>query len=140
MTFTEKTAKDAKIAKVYQRKILINPDGTKVYICIIIDAYSHFCLTAVAGTNKTSAWVAQATQEAVRFFGPPEALLSDNGREFVSVWEESLTQFGHLLNEHKTTAPCVPLCWYHASSTRIGGSTGYGSSFPSFRCVCAFAG
>jgi len=87
-------------------------DGTKVYICIIIDAYSRFCLAAVAGTNKTSAWVAQVTQEAVRFFGPPEAMLSDNGREFVSVWEESLTQFGHLLKmegiEHKTTAPYYP--------------------------------
>jgi len=87
-------------------------DGTKVYICIIIDAYSRYCLAAMVGTNKTTAWVAKVTQKAIQFFGTPEEMLSDNGREFVSVWEDSLTQFGHLLQsegvKHKTTAPYYP--------------------------------
>lgn len=87
-------------------------NGTKVYICIIIDDYSRFCLAAVAGVNKTTAWVAKVAQQAIAFFGPPEEMLSDNGREFVSVWEESLTRLGHLLQEagvrHQTTAPYYP--------------------------------
>ena len=87
-------------------------DGRKVYICILIDDYSRFCLAAMVGTNKTSAWVAKVTQQALRLFGTPESLLSDNGREFVSAWEESLTQFGHLLQSeaiaHLTTAPYYP--------------------------------
>ena len=87
-------------------------DGTKVYICIIIDDYSRFCLAAMVGTNKTTEWVAKVTQKAILFFGVPEEMLSDNGREFVSVWEDSLTQFGHLLQSegvsHKTTAPYYP--------------------------------
>ncbi len=87
-------------------------DGTTVYICIIIDAYSRFCLAAIVGTNKTTEWVVQVTQKAIQLFGSPEALLSDNGREFVSVWQESLTKFGHLLQsegiDHKTTAPYYP--------------------------------
>ena len=87
-------------------------DGTKVYICIIIDDYSRFCLAAMVGTNKTTTWVAKVTQKAIQFFGTPEEMLSDNGREFVSGWEDSLTQFGKLLWDegvsHKTTAPYYP--------------------------------
>ena len=87
-------------------------DGTKVYICIIIDDYSRFCLAAMVGSNKTTAWVAKITQKAIQFFGAPDEMLSDNGREFVSVWENSLTKFGHLLQtegvHHQTTAPYYP--------------------------------
>ena len=87
-------------------------DGTKVYICIIIDDYSRYALAAVAGTSATTEWVTQVAVAALRRCGRPEEIVSDNGREFVSVWEESLTKFGQLLAEqgieHRTCAPYYP--------------------------------
>lgn len=87
-------------------------DGTIVYICILIDDYSRYALAAVAGLNKTSQWVSSVAQQAFVNVGHPDELLSDNGTEFASVWEESLTQFGQLLSEkgviHRTTAAYYP--------------------------------
>jgi transposase InsO family protein len=87
-------------------------DGTKVYICILIDDYSRYALAAVAGFNKTTQWVTSVAQEAFTMAGHPAELVSDNGTEFASVWEESLTQFGQLLLDHhidhRTTAAYYP--------------------------------
>jgi transposase InsO family protein len=87
-------------------------DGTKVYICILIDDYSRYALAAVAGTSATTKWATRVTQEAIRRCGRPDELVSDNGREFVSVWEGILTQFGQLLAEygieHLNCAPYYP--------------------------------
>jgi transposase InsO family protein len=87
-------------------------DGTKVYICIIIDDYSRYALAAVAGTSATTQWVTQVAQGAILRCGRPEEMVSDNGREFVSVWEDSLTKFGQLLAEygieHRKCAPYYP--------------------------------
>lgn len=87
-------------------------DGTKVYICIIIDDYSRYALAAVAGISNTTQWVTHLMKEAILRGGPPKEMVSDNGREFVSVWEESLTKFGQLLVkegiEHITCAPYYP--------------------------------
>ena len=93
-------------------KHLTLSDGSKVYICIIIDDYSRYALAAVAGTSATTGWVTQVTQQAFALAGRPAEMVSDNGREFVSVWEETLTKFGHLLLEqdveHRTSAPYYP--------------------------------
>lgn len=87
-------------------------DGTIVYICILIDDYSRYALAAVAGLNKTSQWVSSVAQQAFVNVGHPAELVSDNGTEFASLWEESLTQFGKLLAEneviHRTTAAYYP--------------------------------
>lgn len=87
-------------------------DGTKVYICIIIDDYSRYALAALAGTSATTEWVTQIARETILRFGRPEEMVSDNGREFVSVWEDSLTKFGQLLAEygieHLKCAPYYP--------------------------------
>jgi transposase InsO family protein len=87
-------------------------DGTKVYICILIDDYSRYALAAVAGLNKTSQWVTSVAQEAFTTAAHPTELVSDNGTEFASLWEESLTQFGQLLLthgiNHRTTAAYYP--------------------------------
>lgn len=87
-------------------------DGSTVYICIIIDDYSRCALAAVAGWHKSTRWVSRVSQQAIRQAGQPDSVVTDNGREFVSVWEESLTQFGHLLAaldiEHLSTAPYYP--------------------------------
>ena len=87
-------------------------DGTKAYICVIVDDYSRYAVAAVAGTNATTNWVSLVAKEAIQRAGKPQQIVSDNGREFVSVWEDSLTRFGQLLAEngveHLTTAPYYP--------------------------------
>jgi transposase InsO family protein len=87
-------------------------DGATVYICVLIDDYSRCAIAAVAGLHKSTEWVAQVARQAVRCAGTPHQIVSDNGREFCSVWQESLTQFGRLLGElgidHRTTAPYYP--------------------------------
>jgi len=87
-------------------------DGSKVFICIIIDDYSRCALAAVAGCSATTEWVTQVAAETIRRCGRPDAVVSDNGREFVAVWEDTLTKFGQLLAAHDiahlTTAPYYP--------------------------------
>lgn len=89
-------------------------DGTRVYICIVIDDYSRYALAAVVGLEKTTEWTAQTTQQTVQEAGIPDQIVTDNGREFISVWEERLTKFGQLLEEldidHVTTMPYYPQC------------------------------
>jgi len=66
----------------------------------------------IAGTSATTEWVSQVARDAIGRCGTPQELVSDNGREFVSVWEATLTKFGHLLAEHgishRTCAPYYP--------------------------------
>lgn len=87
-------------------------DGSKVYICILVDDYSRYALAAMAGTSATTEWVTQVVQQTLRRCGQPKQVVSDNGREFVSVWENVLTQFGQLLLahgiKHLTSAPYYP--------------------------------
>jgi transposase InsO family protein len=87
-------------------------DGTTVYICIVIDDHSRYVLLALVGLEKTAAFTAQAVKEAVDKGGKPLEIMTDNGREFVSPWQDSLTQFGQLLDqwdiEHLTPPPYYP--------------------------------
>jgi transposase InsO family protein len=87
-------------------------DGSKVYICIVIDDYSRYALAAAVGLEKTTEWTAQVTEQTVKKSGTPDEIVTDNGREFTSVWEERLTKFGELLQElgieHVTTTPYYP--------------------------------
>jgi transposase InsO family protein len=87
-------------------------DGTPVYICIVIDDYSRYVLWAAVGLAKTAAFTAQAIQTAVGKAGQPDEILTDNGREFISAWQDSLTQFGQHLAQlnikHLTIPPYYP--------------------------------
>jgi transposase InsO family protein len=87
-------------------------DGAKVYICVILDDSSRYALDAVAGLEKTSEWTAQVTTQAVQKGGTPDEMVTDNGREFTSGWEERLTKFGQMLTElgiqHVTCTPYYP--------------------------------
>ena len=87
-------------------------DGTTVYICIVIDDHSRYVLLALVGLEKTAAFTAQAVKDAVNKASKPDEIMTDNGREFSSPWEESLTEFGRQLKaleiEHLTSAPYYP--------------------------------
>ena len=75
-------------------------DGTVVYICALVDDYSRYALAAVASTATSTGWMTMVMREVIRRCGKPDEVVSDNGREFVSVWEDTLTRFGELLKEH----------------------------------------
>jgi putative transposase len=87
-------------------------DGTTVYICIVIDDHSRYVLLALVGLEKSAALTSQAVQAAVDQASKPQEIVTDNGREFVPVWEGSLTQFGHQLDQlgivHLTSSPYYP--------------------------------
>ncbi len=87
-------------------------DGTPVFICVLVDDYSRYALAAVAGFSRSSEWVSQVARQAFAHAGQPAELVSDNGREFTPVWQDSLNQFGQLLAEfgirHRTCAPYYP--------------------------------
>jgi hypothetical protein len=53
----------------------------------------------VVGLEKTTEWSTEATQQTVQKAGTPDQIVADNGREFISVWEERLTKFGERLDE-----------------------------------------
>jgi len=87
-------------------------DGTQVFICVLVDDYSRYAIAAVAGLTNTTEWVSQVARQAFARAGQPAELVSDNGREFASVWENSLTKFGQLLVDlgiqHLHCAPYYP--------------------------------
>ena len=87
-------------------------DGRKVYVCVVVDDYSRYALAAVVGLEKTTEWTSQVAEQAIGKAGQPDEIVTDNGREFTSVWEHSLTKFGQLLDEmgitHVTTTPYYP--------------------------------
>lgn len=87
-------------------------DGSKVYVCIVIDDYSRYALAAVVGLEKSTEWTAEVANQAIEKAGIPKQIVTDNGREFTSVWEGCLTKFGELLKEwgieHLTTTPYYP--------------------------------
>jgi len=87
-------------------------DGTKIYVCLIIDDHSRYIVRAAIGTATSSDWVVELLKSAFAQFGKPEQIVTDNGPEFVSRWEDSLTAFGTFLKDqqvkHINTAPYYP--------------------------------
>jgi transposase InsO family protein len=87
-------------------------DGRKLYLCLIIDDYSRYILCAAIGTATSSAWVVELLKKAITQYGKPQQVVTDNGKEFVSRWEEGLTELGRFLQEqaivHYTIAPYYP--------------------------------
>ncbi len=66
----------------------------------------------MVGLEKTASFTAQAVKKAVDKAGQPLEIMTDNGREFSSPWEESLTEFGRQLAKfniaHLTSPPYYP--------------------------------
>lgn len=56
-------------------------DGSKVYVCIVIDDYSRYALAAMVGLEKTIEWTAAVAGQRVERAGTPEQIVTDNGRE-----------------------------------------------------------
>ncbi|MCP4263112.1 MAG: transposase family protein, partial [Planctomycetes bacterium] len=58
------------------------------YVCWILDDHARNIIRAAIGTATSSAWVVELLQSAFAQFGKPEQIVTDNGQEFVSRWED----------------------------------------------------
>ena len=87
-------------------------DGTKVVIVALIDDYSRYCLQCEVVADMTTETAIQTVQDAWHQFGLPAEIVSDNGRAFTSVYEDTPTAFGKLLQQkgihHRLITPYWP--------------------------------
>lgn len=57
-------------------------DGTRAKVLTGVDDHSRFCVSAYLMTRETSRQVCDGLAKALRAFGVPEAILTDNGKVF----------------------------------------------------------
>lgn len=75
------------------------------YLLVLQNHYSG--LTILTNLrNKNTSGVTKALCDALSWFGPPQALLTDNGKEFINSTIQNLVELGQV--QHVTTFP------YHA--------------------------
>lgn len=87
-------------------------DGTKVVIVALIDDHSRYCLQCEVVADMTTQTAIQSVQAAWQEFGLPAEIVSDNGRAFTSVYQDTPTAFGKLLQQkgirHRLITPYWP--------------------------------
>ena len=88
-------------------KFLKEDDGTMTIILHMIDHLTKFSMAKVV-KNKTGQEITEAIlMKWISIFGPPKAILSDNGSEFINI---DFNEMCDLLNiKHKTTAAYSPV-------------------------------
>lgn len=84
-----------------------------VYLVVVIDDYSRFCLACEVIEATSAAAVAQLFHLLCQRYGvTPAEMVTDNGRAFMSVYTDVPTRFGVALAErgtrHYRTAPYYP--------------------------------
>jgi transposase InsO family protein len=72
-------------------------DGTRVVIIVLVDDYSRYCLRCQVVPDMTAETAIQTVEAAWQEFGVPDEIVSDNGRAFTSVYEDTPTTFGEVL-------------------------------------------
>jgi transposase InsO family protein len=72
-------------------------DGQRVPVVALLDDHSRFCLLCQTLPDVTAATAIAVMQQAVQQYGPPQELVSDNGRAFTSLYAGVPTAFGHWL-------------------------------------------
>jgi len=87
-------------------------DGTRVVILVLTDDYSRYCLRCQVVPDMTAETAIRVVQDAWQAFGLPAEIVSDNGRAFTTVYEDSLTVFGETLQgkgiQHRLITPYYP--------------------------------
>jgi transposase InsO family protein len=83
-----------------------------VVILVLTDDYSRYCLRCQVVPDMTAETAIRVVQEAWQAFGLPAEIVSDNGRAFTSVYEDTLTAFGEALQgkgiQHQLITPYYP--------------------------------
>ncbi len=75
-------------------------DGTRITFVVLIDDQSRFCLTCHTVPDMTVATALSVSETAFQRFGRPQQVVTDNGRAFVSVYEDVPTRFGRQLHDY----------------------------------------
>jgi putative transposase len=87
-------------------------DGTRVVILVIVDDYSRFCIECKVVSGMTADAAIKAVQEACQNLDIPYEIVTDNGRAFTTIFEDTLTSFGKHLEQaginHHLTSPYYP--------------------------------
>jgi transposase InsO family protein len=88
-------------------------DGHEAYIVVLIDARSRYCVACVAQEGEFDTEQTQRVcRQAFAQFGLCDAMISDNGRVFISNYVDGTTRFGRWLEEqgvcHLHTTPYYP--------------------------------
>lgn len=87
-------------------------DGTPLVIIVLIDDHSRYCLRCEIVPDMSTAAALQTLQAAWQEFGLPQEIVSDNGRAFTSVFQDSQTAFELALQHkgirHRLTTPYWP--------------------------------
>jgi len=87
-------------------------DGTRVVIIVLIDDHSRYCLRCEVVPDMTAETAIQTVQAAWQELGVPDEIVSDNGRAFTSVYEDTPTTFGKVLQRkgirHRLITPYYP--------------------------------
>lgn len=84
-----------------------------VYLVVVVDDYSRFCLACEVIAATSTERVQFLFRRLCQHYGvAPAVMVTDNGRAFMSVYEDIPTRFGLELAEHGTrhrrTAPYYP--------------------------------
>lgn len=90
-------------------------DGTRVVIVALIDDYSRYCLQCEVVSDMSTETAIQTVQEAWHQFGLPAEIVSDNGRAFTSVYEDTPTAFGKLLKQKGIRHHLITPYWPEAN-------------------------
>ncbi len=80
----------------------------KKYIVAVVDGYSRKALACDAYGRKDAGNVCRTVKKAVKAYGAPDAMLSDNGKQFVGRKFRRLMK--RLETRHKRTAVRNPKC------------------------------
>lgn len=88
-------------------------DGHEAHIVVLIDARSRYCVACVAQEGEFDTEQTQKVcRQAFAHFGLCDAMISDNGRVFISNYVDGTTRFGRWLEEqgvrHLHTTPYYP--------------------------------
>jgi len=80
-------------------------NGQAVWIALLIDDYSRFCLGWRVCEAASTEEVLALLEEARQRYGTPRAVLTDNGRAFTSVWEDGHHRFEETLRAQGIATP-----------------------------------
>ncbi len=74
--------------------------GIDIWIFIVVDDATRFCLSARVIVSCSTKTVTDELTKLFQQYGTPERICTDNGKAFVSVWEGGHHQFATFLDNH----------------------------------------
>jgi len=91
----------------------VNQEGQKVWVLVVVDAYSRLLLTLTVVDSLATPVVQEHLAALFTQYGKPDRLVTDNAPTFRSVWENEHHRFSEWLEQehgivHQRIAPYYP--------------------------------